>query len=68
MWRHHKLQARDDVSCHFGGSSLSSMSTLTVIASLSSVRAFPVQEPKYSTRGQGSQQAVKLKNIHKEQD
>ena len=41
------------------------LSTLTVIASLSSVWAFPVQEPKYSTRGQGSQQEVKLKKLYK---
>ena len=49
------------MSCQSGAPSLTSMSTPTVIANLSSFRAFPVQEPKYSTRGQSSQQAVKLK-------
>ena len=44
LWRDHKLQAGEDVSCQFGASSLSSMSTITASASLSSVRAFPVQE------------------------
>ena len=36
----------DDVSCQFGASSLSSMSTLTVITSFSSVGVFPVEEPR----------------------
>ena len=40
----HKLQASKDVSCQFGASSLSSMSTLTASASLSSVKAFLAEE------------------------
>ena len=43
LWRDHKLQAGEDVSCPFGASSLSSMSTLTAAASLSLVQSFPVQ-------------------------
>ena len=38
------LQAGRDVSCQFGASSLSSMSTLTASASLSSVKALLAEE------------------------
>ena len=39
-WRDHRLEASENVSYQFGSSGLSSMSTLTAAASLSSVQSF----------------------------